>query len=176
VCNGKRYKQDALEIRYRGKNVAEFLDMTIDEAADFFSDQATVANRLTALQNVGLGYLSLGQPSTTLSGGEAQRMKLASHLSGKATDATLYLFDEPTTGLHFDDIKQLLGAFRQLVDAGHSVIIVEHNLEVLKSADWVIDLGPAGGHRGGEIVCAGTPEDLVQCEASHTGRFLREVL
>ena len=176
VCGGTRYKQDALEVRYGGKNVADFLAMTIDEAADFFADEATVVNRLTALRDVGLGYLSLGQPSTTLSGGEAQRMKLASHLGGKATDGTLYLFDEPTTGLHFADIERLLSAFRQLVEAGHSVVIVEHNLEVLKSADWILDLGPEGGHRGGALVCTGPPEAIAQCEASHTGHFLREVL
>ncbi|NBC16210.1 MAG: excinuclease ABC subunit UvrA, partial [Bacteroidetes bacterium] len=157
ACKGKRYKKDVLEIRYRGKNVDDVLNMTVDEAADFFADEATVVNRLTALQDVGLGYLTLGQPSNTLSGGEAQRIKLASYLGKSAKDHTLYIFDEPTTGLHFEDIRTLLGAFNQLVDEGHSVLIVEHNLDVIKSADWVIDLGPEGGLRGGFLVAEGTP-------------------
>ncbi|MEF8865831.1 MAG: excinuclease ABC subunit A, partial [Salinibacter sp.] len=152
------------------------LDMTVDEAADFFEGERAIINKLEVLQDIGLGYLTLGQPSTTLSGGEAQRIKLASHLNSRSSDRTLYIFDEPTTGLHFDDIRQLLGAFEQLVDAGHSVIIIEHNLDVIKYADHVIDLGPEGGDDGGEVVVAGTPEEVAACEDSHTGRFLRDVL
>ncbi len=176
ACKGRRYKQDVLEITHRGKNVDDFLNMTIDEAAEFFADEATIVNRLTALQKIGLGYLTLGQPSTTLSGGEAQRVKLADHLGGRAEEGTLYLFDEPTTGLHFGDIEKLLSAFDQLVDGGHSVVVIEHNLDVIRYADYVIDLGPEGGERGGEVVCAGPPEEIAAHPTSHTGRFLREVL
>ncbi len=176
ACKGRRYKQDTLEITYRGKNVHEFLQMTVDEAIDFFEDEATVANRLIPLQDVGLGYLTLGQPSTTLSGGEAQRVKLAEVLGGSSQGPTLYLFDEPTTGLHIDDIQKLMSAFGQLVEEGHSVVIVEHNLEVLKSADHVIDLGPEGGAEGGTVVAKGTPEEVAACPESHTGRFLAEVV
>ena len=176
ACNGRRYKQEVLNVTYNGKNIAEVLEMTVDEAADFFEGQRTVTNKLEVLQDIGLGYLSLGQPSTTLSGGEAQRIKLASHLSGRHTDRMLYIFDEPTTGLHFDDIRKLLNAFDQLVEHGHSVVIVEHNLDVIKYADHIIDLGPDGGTGGGEVVVTGTPEDIAAHPASHTGRFLREVL
>ena len=176
ACKGKRYKQDVLEITYKGKNVDVFLNMTVDEALEFFEGEASVTNRLQPLQDIGLGYVTLGQPSTTLSGGEAQRVKLAEHLGGRSAGHTLYLFDEPTTGLHVSDIRKLLGAFDQLVAQGHSVLIVEHNLEVMKHADYLIDLGPEGGDRGGEVVAAGTPEEVAACEASHTGRFLREVL
>ncbi len=176
ACKGKRYKQDVLEVRYRGKNIDDILNMTIAEAVDFFADQRAVVNKLQALYDVGLGYLTLGQPSNTLSGGEAQRIKLALYLGKKTKDHTLYIFDEPTTGLHFEDIRKLLIAFNQLVDEGHSVLIVEHNLDVIKCADWVIDLGPEGGIRGGFVVAEGTPEDLAAHKTSHTGRFLREVL
>lgn len=176
ACNGRRYKKEALEVTYNGKNIAEVLDMTVDEAAEFFEGERAVTNKLETLQEIGLGYLTLGQPSTTLSGGEAQRIKLASHLNSRSSDPTLYIFDEPTTGLHFDDIKQLLGAFEQLVEAGHSVVIIEHNLDVIKYADHVIDLGPEGGDAGGEVVVLGTPEEVAACEESHTGGFLQEVL
>ncbi len=176
ACHGRRYKKGVLEIRYRGKNVHDILGMTVDEAVDFFDDQAKVVNRLSALQGIGLGYLTLGQPSTTLSGGEAQRVKLAEHLGKDPSGHTLYIFDEPTTGLHFADIKKLLSAFNQLVTQGHTVLIVEHNLDVIKCADYVIDLGPEGGHAGGFVVADGTPEEVAGCEESHTGRFLREVL
>ncbi len=176
ACKGKRYKKDVLEIRYRGKNVDDILKMTLDEAVDFFADQTPILNRLGVLQDIGLGYLTLGQPSNTLSGGEAQRIKLAAHLGRRTGDHLLYLFDEPTTGLHFDDIRKLLDAFNRLVDEGHSVLIVEHNLDVIKCADWVIDLGPEGGRRGGFVVAQGTPEDLAAHPESHTGRFLRAVL
>jgi excinuclease ABC subunit A len=176
ACNGRRYKKEALDVTYNGKNIAEVLDMTVDEAAEFFEGERSVTNKLETLQEIGLGYLTLGQPSTTLSGGEAQRIKLASHLSGRSSDRTLYIFDEPTTGLHFDDIKQLLSAFDQLVENGHSVIIIEHNLDVIKYADHVVDLGPEGGTAGGEVVVSGTPEEVAACDESHTGRFLQDVL
>jgi len=176
ACGGKRYKKEVLDVTYQGKNIADVLEMTVDEAAEFFEGETSITNKLTVLQDIGLGYLTLGQPSTTLSGGEAQRIKLASHLGGRNTDRTLYIFDEPTTGLHFDDIQKLLSAFDQLVDNGHSVVIVEHNLDVIKYADHVIDLGPEGGDAGGEVVVAGTPEEVAACDDSHTGRYLRDVL
>ncbi|MEM1269196.1 MAG: excinuclease ABC subunit UvrA, partial [Bacteroidota bacterium] len=171
ACKGKRFKKDVLEIRVRGKNIDDVLNMTVDEALAFF-ELKKIRKKLQVLQDVGLGYLSLGQPATTLSGGEAQRIKLAYHLSRPARTHTLYIFDEPTTGLHFSDIEKLLKAFNALVDAGHSIIVIEHNLDVIKCADWVIDLGPEGGRRGGFVVAAGTPEDLAAIEESHTGRFL----
>jgi len=176
ACNGKRFKQEVLEIRWRGKNVAEILDLTVDEAVDFFKGEMRVAGKLDVLQEVGLGYLTLGQPANTLSGGEAQRVKLAAHLGTKKTGHTLYLFDEPTTGLHMDDIRKLLAAFQALVTAGHSVILVEHNLDVIKCADWVIDMGPEGGRRGGFVVAQGTPEQVAAHPTSHTGFFLRPLL
>jgi len=176
ACGGKRYKKEVLDVTYQGKNIADVLKMTVDEAADFFEGETSITNKLEVLQDIGLGYLTLGQPSTTLSGGEAQRIKLASHLGGRHTDRTLYIFDEPTTGLHFDDIKKLLDAFDQLVDNGHSVLIVEHNLDVIKYADHVVDLGPEGGHAGGQVVVSGTPEAVAEHPTSHTGRFLQDVL
>ena len=176
ACKGRRYKQEVLDIRYRGKNVHEILNMTVDEAVVFFEEVAPVQSKLKVLHDVGLGYLTLGQPSNTLSGGEAQRIKLAAHLGKSTRQHTLYIFDEPTTGLHFDDIRTLLGAFRQLVEEGHSIIVVEHNIDVIKSADWVIDLGPEGGLRGGFVVAAGTPEEVAAVEHSHTGHFLRDLL
>jgi len=176
ACKGKRFKQDVLEVRYNGKNVDDILNMTVDEAVDFFAEVKSVSKKLQVLQDIGLGYLTLGQPANTLSGGEAQRIKLAAHLGKTTRDRTLYLFDEPTTGLHFDDIRKLLAAFNALVDNGHSVIIVEHNLDVIKCADYVLDLGPEGGRRGGFIVAEGTPEALAAHPESHTGRFLRELL
>ena len=176
ACNGLRYKQDVLEIRFSGKNIAEILAMTIDQAVDFFAGHRKIAGKLKVLKDVGLGYITLGQPSNTLSGGEAQRVKLAAHLGHTQKGHTLYLFDEPTTGLHFDDIRNLLDSFNALVDAGHSVILVEHNLDVIKSADYVIDLGPEGGRRGGFIVAEGTPEQIARIEDSHTGKFLNDVL
>ena len=176
ACHGARFKQDVLEIRFKGKNVAEMLDLTVDEAVAFFEGQTRIENRLQTLQDVGLGYLTLGQPSNTLSGGEAQRVKLAAHLSKSHAGHTLYLFDEPTTGLHFDDIRKLLGAFNALVEAGHSVVLIEHNLDVIKAADWIIDIGPEGGRRGGFVVAEGTPEDVATVAASHTAPFLRAAL
>lgn len=176
ACKGKRYKKDVLEVRFKGKNVDDILGMTVDEAVDFFAAVSSLSRKLKVLQDIGLGYLTLGQPSNTLSGGEAQRIKLASHLGKRSKDHTLYIFDEPTTGLHFDDIRKLLDAFNRLVEAGHSIIIIEHNLDVIKAADWVIDLGPEGGRQGGFVVAEGTPEDLVAHPTSHTGRFLAQLL
>ncbi len=176
ACKGKRYKQDTLEIRYKGKNVDDILAMTVEEATEFFEGHRAIQNKLEVLNDIGLGYLTLGQPSNTLSGGEAQRIKLAAHLAKTSSDKILYLFDEPTTGLHFDDIRKLMLAFNTLVDQGHSVVIIEHNLDVIKCADWLIELGPEGGIRGGFVIAEGTPEDLVADSASVTGRFLAPML
>ena len=175
-CEGKRFKPQVLEVKYRGRSVDQVLDMTVREALAFFSSSPKVLRRLQVLDEIGLGYLRLGQPATTLSGGEAQRIKIAAHLSSQAGDRVLYILDEPTTGLHFDDIAKLLAACRKLIQAGHSLLVIEHNLDVIKTADWVIDLGPEGGEEGGELVAAGTPEQIVQNEGSHTGRYLRDVL
>jgi len=172
-CGGKRFKQTVLEIKYRGKNIHEVLSMTVREALGFFSQVPRIAAKLKVLEDVGLGYLRLGQSATTLSGGEAQRVKLASYLSKKAGDHSLYIFDEPTTGLHFDDINKLLSSFRRLLETGASLIVIEHNLDVIKTADWIIDLGPEGGVGGGQVVAVGTPEEIMQVEASYTGRFLK---
>jgi len=176
ACHGRRFKQEILEIRWRGRNVAEILGLTVDEAVDFFEGERRVSDRLAVLREVGLGYLTLGQPANTLSGGEAQRVKLAAHLGQRQTGHTLYLFDEPTTGLHMDDIRKLLDAFQALVSAGHSVVLVEHNLDVIKCADHVIDMGPEGGRRGGFVVAEGTPEAVAENPTSHTGEFLRPLL
>jgi excinuclease ABC subunit A len=175
-CKGTRFKQQILDVRYRGKNVHEVLAMTVREAMTFFREVPRIVNRLKVLDEVGLGYLRLGQSATTLSGGEAQRIKLAAHLSKRTGAKTLYIFDEPTTGLHFDDINKLLAAFRALIDAGGSLIVIEHNLDVIKTADYIIDLGPEGGDAGGYVVASGTPEQIVRVAESHTGRFLREHL
>ena len=176
VCNGTRFRKDVLNVKYRGQNIHNVLEMPISEAIDFFVDEKSIVNKLQPLEDVGLGYLKLGQSATTLSGGEAQRVKLARFLSKTSTEHTLYFFDEPTTGLHFEDIAKLLDAFNELVNAGHSVIIIEHNLDVIKSADWIIDVGPEGGFGGGQIVATGTPEDIMAVDQSHTGRFLKEYL
>jgi excinuclease ABC subunit A len=175
-CDGKRFKPQVLEVRYRGKSVHQVLEMTVREALAFFSTSPKVLRRLQVLDEIGLGYLRLGQPATTLSGGEAQRIKIAAHLSSFGGERVLYILDEPTTGLHFDDIAKLLAAFRKLVEAGHTLLVIEHNLDVIKTADYIIDLGPEGGAAGGEVVATGTPEQIVQVEASHTGRALRDVL
>jgi len=175
-CDGKRFKPQVLEVRYKNRNVDQVLDMTVREALGFFSQSPKVLRRLQVLDEIGLGYLRLGQPATTLSGGEAQRIKIASHLSSQTGDRVLYILDEPTTGLHFDDIVKLLAAFKKLLAAGHSLLVIEHNLDVIKVADWIIDLGPEGGEAGGQVVAAGTPEAVSQVEASHTGRYLRDVL
>jgi excinuclease ABC subunit A len=175
-CDGKRFKPQVLEVKYRGRNVHQVLDMTVREALAFFSTSPKVLRRLQVLDEIGLGYVRLGQPATTLSGGEAQRIKIAAHLASFGGDRLLYILDEPTTGLHFDDIAKLLAAFRKLVEAGHSLLVIEHNLDVIKTADYIIDLGPEGGEAGGEIVTTGTPEQVAQDETSHTGRALRQVL
>ncbi|MCL4078870.1 excinuclease ABC subunit UvrA [Coriobacteriia bacterium Es71-Z0120] len=176
VCKGKRYNRETLQVTYRGKTVSDILEMSVEEALAFFENIPPLRRKLQTLHDVGLGYVRLGQPATTLSGGEAQRVKLASELQRRSTGRTFYILDEPTTGLHFDDVRQLLQVLHRLVDAGNTVLVIEHNLDVIKSADWVIDLGPEGGDRGGEVVCVGTPEDIAAHPASHTGRFLAPVL
>jgi excinuclease ABC subunit A len=176
VCQGKRYNREALDILYRGKNISDVLNMTVDEALGFFENIPAIRQKLATLSDVGLGYIQLGQPATTLSGGEAQRIKLSTELSRRATGRTLYILDEPTTGLHFADIDRLLGVLQRLADAGNSIIVIEHNLDVIKCADWVIDLGPEGGDEGGEIIVAGTPEQVAENDRSYTGQALRGVL
>jgi excinuclease ABC subunit A len=176
VCEGKRFKPQVLEVKYRGRGVDQVLDMTVREALTFFSTSPKVLRRLQVLDEIGLGYLRLGQPATTLSGGEAQRIKIAAHLSTQTGDRVLYILDEPTTGLHFDDIAKLLAAFKKLLQAGHSLLVIEHNLDVVKTADWIVDLGPEGGEEGGRVVAAGTPEQIAQVPESHTGQYLRSVL
>jgi excinuclease ABC subunit A len=175
-CGGKRFRPDVLQVTCKGKNVSQILQLTVDEAVDFFSPQPVLVRRLRVLQEVGLGYLRLGQPATTLSGGEAQRLKIAAELGARPTSDFLYILDEPTTGLHLDDVKKLLAVLNRLVDAGNTVLVVEHHLDVIKTADWIVDLGPEGGEAGGEIVAEGTPEQVAQTEGSYTGKFLREVL
>jgi len=175
-CDGRRYKPHVLEVHYRGRSIYEVLNMTVRQALAFFSGSPKVVRRLQVLDEIGLGYLRLGQPATTLSGGEAQRIKIASHLSSRKTDRTLYILDEPTTGLHFDDIAKLLAAFRKLIQAGNSLLVIEHNLDVVKTADWIIDLGPEGGDAGGQIVAVGTPEQIAMAAESLTGRYLRPIL
>ena len=181
ACHGKRFKQDVLDVEYQGANIYDVLEMTVNQAIEFFekgsgSQEKKIVKRLKPLQDVGLGYIKLGQTSSTLSGGENQRVKLAYYLGQEKQQPTLFVFDEPTTGLHFHDIKTLLKAFNALIEKGHSVVIIEHNMDVIKCADYVIDLGPEGGKAGGQLVCAGTPEEIAACEASYTGRFLRDKL
>ncbi|KPK50395.1 MAG: excinuclease ABC subunit A, partial [Thiotrichales bacterium SG8_50] len=172
VCHGKRYNRETLEILYKGKSIHEALDMTVEDALEFFAHIPVVRRKLQTLMDVGLSYIRLGQNATTLSGGEAQRVKLARELSKRDTGNTLYILDEPTTGLHFHDIEQLLLVLHRLRDHGNTIIVIEHNLDVIKTADWVIDLGPEGGDKGGQIIAAGTPEQIAANAASHTGRFL----
>jgi excinuclease ABC subunit A len=176
VCQGARYNRETLEVHFKGKNIAEVLDMPIEEAAEFFAAVPAIARHLKTLNDVGLGYVRLGQSAPTLSGGEAQRVKLASELQRRSTGRTVYVLDEPTTGLHFEDIRKLLGVLGRLVDAGNTVIVIEHNLDVIKTADWIVDLGPEGGTGGGRVVAQGTPELVAGVEGSHTGVFLREAL
>ncbi|MCU0849398.1 MAG: excinuclease ABC subunit A, partial [Spirochaetes bacterium] len=176
VCKGRRYNHETLEVRYKGKNIYEILDMTVEEALAFFENVPPIRSRLDTLYRVGLGYIKLGQPATTLSGGEAQRVKLSTELSKRATGKTVYILDEPTTGLHFADIKKLIDVLVSLVDMGNTVIVIEHNLDVIKIADWVIDLGPEGGDDGGRVIASGTPEDIVRIKGSHTGTFLERML
>jgi len=173
VCKGNRYNRDTLEIKYKGKNIADILNMSVEEASLFFRNIPQVMKKLTTLNDVGLGYIRLGQQATTLSGGEAQRIKLATELSRVSKDSTFYILDEPTTGLHFEDVKLLLGVLQRLVDRGHTVVVIEHNLDVIKSADWVIDLGPEGGEEGGKLLFSGTPENLLNYKGSYTGSFLK---
>jgi len=175
-CRGTRFKSGVLEVRYHGKNVHEVLQLTVREALAFFVNAPKVVSKLRILNEIGLGYLRLGQSATTLSGGEAQRLKLAAHLCRTDNEGVLYILDEPTTGLHFDDIAKLLSAFRKLLDGGASLLVIEHNLDVIKSADWLIDLGPEGGDRGGKIIATGTPEQAARNPQSHTGRYLVRVL
>jgi len=172
-CHGKRYNREALEIHYKDKNIADVLEMTVEEARRFFADQSAIADKLGVLAEVGLGYIRLGQPANTLSGGEAQRVKLATELSRRETGRTLYILDEPTTGLHFDDIKRLLAVLHSLVEKGNTVLVIEHNLDVIKCSDWVIDMGPDGGTRGGEVVAEGTPKEIVKNPKSVTGKYLK---
>ena len=176
VCKGRRYNRETLEVQYKGKNIYEVLDMTVDEAVDFFANLPRILRKIQTLQEVGLGYLRLGQPSTTLSGGEAQRVKLATELSKRSTGKTVYILDEPTTGLHTDDVRRLIDVLQKLVDAGNTMVVIEHNLDVIKTADYLIDLGPEGGSGGGTVVATGTPEEVAQCAASYTGQYLKRVL
>lgn len=175
VCKGKRYNRETLEVRYKNKNIAEVLEMTIEEACEFFKPIPKIYRKLETLEEVGLGYIRMGQPATTLSGGEAQRIKLAAELSKRATGRTIYILDEPTTGLHFEDVRRLLAVLHRLVDQGNSVLVIEHNLDVIKTADYLIEMGPEGGNAGGQVVVSGTPEAVARCQESHTGRYLREI-
>jgi excinuclease ABC subunit A len=176
VCKGRRFNRETLEILYKGRNIADVLEMTVEEGVEFFENIPAIKTKLQTLFDVGLGYIHLGQSATTLSGGEAQRVKLARELSKRGTGRTLYILDEPTTGLHFEDIRKLLDVLNRLVDQGNTVIVIEHNLDVIKSSDWIIDLGPEGGDGGGQIVAQGTPEDVAAIKSSCTGKFLKEML
>ncbi len=175
-CNGRRYNPETLAVKYKGKSINDILEMTISESVEFFENIPSIVQKLKSLDDVGLGYIKLGQPSTTLSGGESQRVKLAAELAKRATGNSVYILDEPTTGLHFHDIKVLLGVLQRIVDQGNTVIVIEHNLDVIKSADWLIDLGPEGGAAGGKIIATGTPEEVAANPASVTGEFLKELL
>jgi len=175
-CDGKRYNKETLEVRFKGKSIADVLNMTINQAVEFFENQPSILNKIKTLQDVGLGYIKLGQSSTTLSGGESQRVKLATELSKRDTGKTLYILDEPTTGLHFEDIRVLLGVLNRLVNKGNTVIIIEHNMDVIKTADYIIDIGPEGGATGGQIICTGTPLEVAKHPNSETGRFLKQEL
>ena len=176
VCKGRRYNRETLQVLFKGHSIADVLEMSVEEALHFFENQPRIARVLETLFDVGLGYIRLGQPAPTLSGGEAQRVKLASELGKRSTGQTFYILDEPTTGLHFEDVRKLLGVLHRLVDAGNTVVVIEHNLDVVKTADWIIDLGPEGGEDGGRIVAEGTPEDVIAVPESYTGKFLRDLL
>jgi excinuclease ABC subunit A len=175
-CKGKRYNRETLEITYKGKNISDILNMTVDEALEFFHNIPTIRRKLTTIKNVGLGYIHLGQQATTLSGGEAQRVKLSTELSKMATGKTLYILDEPTTGLHFEDIRMLLNVLKTLVDRGNTVIVIEHNMDVIKTADYIIDLGPEGGDDGGQVIACGSPEQVARIKKSYTGQYLKKEL
>jgi excinuclease ABC subunit A len=176
VCKGKRYNRETLEVKFRDKSISEVLDMTVEEGAEFFKAVPSIRDKLNTLCRVGLGYIKLGQPATTLSGGEAQRVKLSKELARRATGKTLYILDEPTTGLHFEDVRKLLEVLHALVEQGNTVLVIEHNLEVIKTADWIVDLGPEGGDKGGEVVAEGPPETVVRTPRSYTGRYLAPYL
>jgi excinuclease ABC subunit A len=176
VCQGRRYNRETLEVRYKNRSIADVLEMSVDEGLEFFRNIPPIHRHMQTLSDVGLGYIKLGQPAPTLSGGEAQRIKLSSELHKRATGSTLYVLDEPTTGLHFEDVRKLLQVLQRLVATGNTVLVIEHNLDVIKTADWIVDLGPEGGDAGGEVVAAGTPEQVAAASGSHTGRFLAEVL
>jgi len=176
VCKGARYNRETLQVKYKNQSISDVLNMTVEESLEFFQNIPKAVGKLQTLVDVGLGYIRLGQPATTLSGGEAQRVKLATELSRRATGKTLYLIDEPTTGLSFYDVHKLLDVLQRLVDKGNSVLLIEHNLDVIRCSDWVIDLGPEGGDKGGELIVVGTPEEVAQNETSHTGQYLKQVL
>jgi excinuclease ABC subunit A len=176
VCKGRRYNRETLEVYYKGKSIYDILEMTVDQGVEFFEHLPKIARKLKTLQEVGLGYIKIGQPATTLSGGEAQRVKLSTELSKRATGQTIYILDEPTTGLHTADVHKLIEVLQKLTDQGNSILVIEHNLDVIKSADYVIDLGPEGGDGGGTVVAAGTPEDVAKCEKSYTGQYLKKHL
>ena len=176
ICHGSRYNRDTLEINFKGKNIAEILNLSCEQALEFFENQPPIARHMQTLVDVGLGYVRLGQPAPTLSGGEAQRVKLASELAKRSTGHTMYILDEPTTGLHFEDVNKLLTVLSRLVDQGNTVVIIEHNLDVIKCSDWIIDLGPDGGDGGGSIVVEGTPEYVAKTDESYTGQFLKPIL
>ncbi|MBR2384309.1 MAG: ATP-binding cassette domain-containing protein, partial [Clostridia bacterium] len=176
VCKGKRYNHETLEVKYKGKNIADVLEMTVDEGVEYFENIPRIYNKIKTLQDVGLGYIKLGQPATTLSGGEAQRVKLATELAKRSTGRTLYVLDEPTTGLHSYDVEKLVGILNRLTDAGNTIIVIEHNLDVIKVADYIVDLGPEGGDGGGTIVAEGTPEEVATVKGSYTGQFLKKIL
>jgi excinuclease ABC subunit A len=176
TCKGKRYNRETLEVLYKGKSISDVLDMTVEEGANLFTAVPSIRDKLETLKRVGLGYVHIGQQATTISGGEAQRVKLSKELSKRATGRTLYILDEPTTGLHFEDVKKLLEVLHELVDNGNTVLVIEHNLDVIKTADYVIDLGPEGGDGGGMIVASGTPDEVAKVKASHTGRYLAQAL
>ena len=176
VCGGKRYNRETLEVHYKGKTIYDVLEMTVEEALDFFKNVPRILNKVQTLYDVGLGYLKLGQPSTTLSGGEAQRIKLATELSKRSTGKTIYVLDEPTTGLHFADVHKLVEILHRLTDEGNTVVVIEHNLDVIKVADYIIDMGPDGGDRGGTVVVAGTPEQVAKCKKSYTGAYIKKML
>ncbi len=176
VCHGARYNRETLAVKYKGKSIADVLDMTVEEAVQFFENVTSIKNKIQTLYDVGLGYIKLGQPATTLSGGEAQRVKLATELSKRSTGKTLYILDEPTTGLHTHDVAKLISILQRLVAGGNTVIVIEHNLDVIKVADYIVDLGPEGGDEGGTVVVSGTPEQVAEYKGSYTGQFLKPIL
>ena len=176
VCAGKRYNRETLEVKYKGKSIYDVLDMTVEEAVTFFENVPKISRIMKTIYEVGLGYIKLGQPSTQLSGGEAQRIKLATELSRRSTGKTIYILDEPTTGLHFEDVSKLIEILKRLTDGGNTVVVIEHNLDVIKTADYIIDLGPEGGDRGGTLLCAGTPEEVAEHKESYTGQYIKKML